>query len=212
MTAVLVAAGAAVEVVAWRIVATGRGSVWTVMTVAMSILGAAALVAGVVLTSTVSVPVSAAAGVASGVGLFAATRAFVAVVRGGWRSFGRDASSLYAARRGFPLWAAILLGAVLLVSGEELFWRGFVQARLSEADGRSVGALASLGAFVAVNVASANLAVIAAALVGGAVWTALAYWTGGALASLLSHSVWTALMLVFPAVSPGAAPAVDPAG
>jgi membrane protease YdiL (CAAX protease family) len=212
MTAVLVAAGATVEVVAWRVVAAGRGSVWTVMTVAMVILGAAALAAGVVLASAVSVPVSAGAGVLSGVGLFAATRAFVAIVRGGWASFGRDASSLYAARRGFPLWAAILLGAVLLVAGEELFWRGFVQVRLAEADGRSVGALATLGAFVGVNVASGNLAVIAAALVGGAVWTALAYWTGGVLASLLSHSVWTALMLAFPAVSPGAAPVIDSAG
>ncbi|MDP9243182.1 MAG: CPBP family intramembrane metalloprotease [Actinomycetota bacterium] len=211
MTAVLVAAGAAVEVVAWRVVATGRGTVWTVMTVAMSLLGAGALVAGVVMASEVSVPVSAAAGVASGVGLFAATRAFVAIVRGRWRSFGRDASSLYGARRGLPLWAAILLGAVLLVSGEELFWRGFVQARLADADGRALGALASLGAFVGVNVASANLAVIAAAVVGGTVWTALAYWTGGALASLLSHSVWTALMLAFPAASAGAAPAIDAA-
>jgi membrane protease YdiL (CAAX protease family) len=143
--------------------------------------------------------------------LFAATRAFVAIVRGRWRGFGRDASSLYGARGALPLWTAILLGAVLLVTGEELFWRGFVQARLAEADGRTLGALASLGAFVGVNVASANLAVIAAAVVGGAVWTALAYWTGGALASLLSHSVWTALMLAFPAVSPGAAPAIDSA-
>jgi membrane protease YdiL (CAAX protease family) len=211
MTSVLVAAGAAVEVVAWRVVATGRATIWAVMSVTMLLLGVVALGFGVVLTGEVSVPAAVGVGVASGVGLFAATRAFVAVVRGRWRSFGRDASSLYAARRSFPLWTAILLGAVLIVSGEELFWRGFVQAQLSEANGRILGAVVSLGAFVGVNIASANLAVIAAAVVGGAVWTLLASWTGGVLASLLCHSVWNALMLAFPAASLGAEPPIDSA-
>jgi membrane protease YdiL (CAAX protease family) len=182
------------------------------MSVAMSLLGIIALAFGVVLTGEVSVPTAVGAGVVSGVGLFAATRAFVAIVRERWGSFDRDASSLYAARRSFPLWMAILLGAVLLVTGEELFWRGFVQAELSDANGRLVGALGSLGGFVGVNVASANLAVISAAVVGGAVWAFLAYWTGGVLASLLSHSVWNALMLAFPAASPGVQPAIDAPG
>jgi membrane protease YdiL (CAAX protease family) len=198
-----------VEVFAWRIVATGRATIWVVMSITMTVLGVIALAFGVVLTGEVSVPVSAGAGVVSGIGLFAATRAFVAVVGGSWSSFGRDASSLYAARRSFPLWMAILLGAVIVVTGEELFWRGFVQAELTEANGRLVGALGSLGAFVGVNVASANLAVIAAGVVGGAVWTLLAYWTGGVLASLLCHSVWNALMLAFPAASAGAELPID---
>ena len=43
MTPVLVAVGAAVEVLAWRLVATGRGSIWTVMAGAMTVLGAIAL-------------------------------------------------------------------------------------------------------------------------------------------------------------------------
>src|SRR5437868_2228057 len=186
-TPVVVAVGAVVEVVAWRVVATGRGSIWTAMTAAMTLLGLGAVVAGVTLTSAASVPAAILAGAGSGVALFAATRDFVAIVRGPWRSFERHASSLYGARRGLPLWSAILLGAVLLVTGEELFWRGYVQARISGTEGRLAGALWSLAGVSGVNAASANLAVIAAAVVGGAVWTALAYGSGGVVASLLSH-------------------------
>ena len=208
MTPLLVALGAAVEVLAWRVVATGRGSIWTVMAGAMTFLGAVALAEGVVAASDVSAAAAALVGLASGLVLFAATRVFVAVVRGPWPSFERHASSLYGARGGLPLWAAILLGGVVVVAGEELFWRGFVQAHLADAEGDLVGACWTLAGFIGVNVASANLAVIAAAIVGGAIWTALAVWSGGVLASLLCHGVWTVLMTAFPAAASGEVPAI----
>ncbi|HEY2803995.1 MAG TPA: CPBP family intramembrane glutamic endopeptidase, partial [Actinomycetota bacterium] len=93
-------------------------------------------------------------------------------------------------------------------SGEELFWRGFVQAHLADAQGDVAGACWTLAAFIGVNIASGNLAIIAAAVVGGALWTALAFWSGGVLASLLCHGVWTILMTAFPASAPGLAPAI----
>jgi membrane protease YdiL (CAAX protease family) len=52
--------------------------------------------------------------------------------------------------------------------------------------------------YVGANAVSASLPITAAAVVGGAVWTVLAGWTGGVLASVLCHVVWTALMLVVP--------------
>jgi membrane protease YdiL (CAAX protease family) len=199
MTPLLVALGAAIEALAWRLVATGRGSIWTVMAGAMTFLGAIALIEGVAVASDVSAPTAAAVGVGSGLVFYAATRVFVATVRGPWPAFERHASALYGARRGLPLWAAVLLGGVVVVTGEELFWRGFVQAHLADAQGDITGALWTFAAFVGVNVASANLAIIAAAIVGGALWTALALWSGGVLASLLCHGVWTVLMTAFPA-------------
>jgi membrane protease YdiL (CAAX protease family) len=211
MTALLVAGGAALEVAAWRIVATGRSSIWTAMSVAMAILGAIAVASGIVLSGTVSALTAAAVGLAAGVALFAATRAFVAIVRGRWTGFARDASSLYGPRRRLPVWAAILLGAVLIVAGEELFWRGFVQAQLAETSGRLTGAFTSLVGFIGVNLSSGNLAVIASSIVGGAAWTALAYWSGGVLASFVCHASWTGLMIAFPAAEPGVAPAIDTA-
>ncbi len=61
--------------------------------------------------------------------------------------------------------------------------------------------------YVGVNVASRSLPIVAAAIVGGAVWAGLAWWTGGVLASLASHILWTGLMLALP---PGAArPALE---
>jgi membrane protease YdiL (CAAX protease family) len=47
---------------------------------------------------------------------------------------------------------------------------------------------------------SRNLAIVAGAVVGGAVWCGLCAWTGGVGASLACHVAWTALMLVFPVV------------
>jgi len=172
-----------------------------VMAAAMTILGALALSAGVTLASDVSVPLAAAAGVACGLVLYGATRVFVAIVAGPWKRFRADASSLYGARRDVPVWVSFLLGGVVVAAGEELFWRGFVQSRLAADHGELVAALWCLAAFIAVNCASVNLAVIAAAVVGGATWTALAWWSGGMLASLLCHGVWTGLMIAFPAVT-----------
>jgi membrane protease YdiL (CAAX protease family) len=208
MTPLLVALGAAVEVLAWRLIATGRGSIWTVMSAAMTFLGVIALAEGVVAASEVSAVEAAAVGVGSGLVLFAATRGFVAIVRGPWPSFERHASSLYGARHRLPAWAAILLAGLVIQSGEELFWRGFVQAHLAESQGDLAGACWTFAAFVGVNVASGNLAIIAASVVGGALWTALAFWSGGVLASLLCHGVWTILMTAFPASASGLAPAI----
>jgi membrane protease YdiL (CAAX protease family) len=83
-------------------------------------------------------------------------------------------------------------------AGEELFWRGLFLGELE----RSVGGLAAVvlawGGFVLANLPSGNLAIVAGAVVGGAVWVALAWWTGGIAASLCCHAAWTALMLALP--------------
>ncbi len=88
-----------------------------------------------------------------------------------------------------------------MVPAEELFWRGLFQGRLDQ----SLAALAAAAwtwlAYVGTNVASGSLPIVAGAVVGGALWTGLALWSGGVLASLLSHMLWTGLMLVLP---PGA--------
>jgi membrane protease YdiL (CAAX protease family) len=51
---------------------------------------------------------------------------------------------------------------------------------------------------VVANVPSRSLPIVAGALVGGAVWGALAWWSGGVLAPLASHILWTGLMLARP--------------
>jgi membrane protease YdiL (CAAX protease family) len=82
--------------------------------------------------------------------------------------------------------------------GEELFWRGLVQGSIAGSLSPVWGAALSWLAYIVVNAASGSLAITAGAVVAGAVWTLLAFWSGGVLASILSHAIWTGLMLALP--------------
>jgi membrane protease YdiL (CAAX protease family) len=139
-------------------------------------------------------------GAASGLLLYAGTRAFVAVAST-WEPFRRNVVSSYQQAAEVSKAGSLLLSLAITVPAEELFWRGLVQARLDQSLAALAAAGIAWGAYVAVNAASANLPIVAAAVVGGAVWAGLAAWSGGVLASLASHMLWTGLMLALP---PGA--------
>jgi len=139
-------------------------------------------------------------GIASGLALYAATRVFVAVAAR-WEPFRRHLVDKYEEAAEVSLARSLGLSLLIMVPGEELFWRGLVQARLGQAlTGAAAGAWTWL-AYVGVNSASASLPIVAGAIVGGALWAGLAVWSGGMLASLASHMLWTGLMLALP---PGA--------
>jgi membrane protease YdiL (CAAX protease family) len=201
MVAVVMIVGALLEFSAWWAVSRKGISIWVAMGIALPALGIAAVaVREPSLSPAVSGGVAVAAGAAAGVALYLATRLFVVVIRP-WRTFQRHSVELYARQAGLPLVAAIVLAAAVMAPGEELFWRGLFQAKLSTVlDGRTAGAAIAWAAFAVANLPSRNLAIIAGAAVGGAMWSALCWWTGGALASIVCHALWTALMLGFPVV------------
>src|SRR5205809_4401654 len=201
ITAAVMIAGGLLELAAWWAVSWKGVSIWVAMGLALPAIGIAAVaVRAPSLSPAVSAGLAVAAGVSAGVGLYLATRLFVAAVRP-WRTFQRHSVQTYARQAGLPLAAAIVLAAAVMAPGEELFWRGLFQAKLSVVlDGRTAGAGVTWLAFAVANLPSRNLAIVAWAVVGGAVWSALAWWTGGVLASMVCHSVWTALMLGFPVV------------
>jgi membrane protease YdiL (CAAX protease family) len=194
-------AGLIAEIVAWSLVARGR-NVWATMTPTLATMGLVALVVGPIAWSPdVAAGVSISVGLALGIGLYVATRiAFVVIGR--WQTFRRQSLDMYRKQGGLSLGVALLLSIALSVPGEELFWRGLFQGQLVTAlDGRTaLAALLAWVAFVVANLASRNLAIAAGAIVGGAVWVALAWWTGGVLAPLACHIVWTGLMIAFPVV------------
>jgi membrane protease YdiL (CAAX protease family) len=107
-------------------------------------------------------------------------------------------ATLYAKQTGRSLPASLVVAALLTAPGEELFWRGLFQERLGEGTGRPAAAVLTWAICVAVYLFSESLPIIAGAVVGGLVWTGLALWTHGVLASVLSHSVWTAFMVAAP--------------
>lgn len=202
MVAAVLVAGLVVEGFAWWLVASRRLDVWVVMTPALAALGLLAIAAGPPGWSPdVEAPAAVAVGVAVAAALYLATRLFVSIVRP-WDAFQRHSRAMYLRQGRRSLGGAVLLSVLVLVPGEELFWRGLVQPELRGAleGGAGVAAICGWAAFAAANLPSANLAIVAGAVVGGAVWSALGWWTGGALSPLVSHAVWTALMLSLPVV------------
>jgi membrane protease YdiL (CAAX protease family) len=202
LIALLMAAGAIAVLAGWRLVRAGVLSVWVAMGAASGLAGLAALVTGRLhLSGRFHWTTAAAIGPGSGALLYAATVAFVLVVRR-WHVFDRHVAEIYDQRKGRPLAAALVLAAGIISPGEELFWRGLFQGRLTELIGSALATLATWAAYVSANAASGSLAIFAGAVVSGAVWGALAGWTRGVLASVLCHSVWTGLMVAWPPGGP----------
>jgi len=202
MVRAVIVLGLLAEAVAWWLVAVRRWNIWATVVPVAAAIGVAALVVDAPLLVFGTSPVTAAvAGLAAGVVLYLATRVFVSVVRP-WAVFREQAIRIYRRRETLPLALALLLAAGAAAVGEELFWRGLFQEHVFRGlHSPAVSALVTWGAFVVANVPSANLAVLAGAVVGGAAWGLLALWTKGVLASVLCHGVWTGLMLAFPVVS-----------
>jgi membrane protease YdiL (CAAX protease family) len=200
MQLAVIAAGFVLEVGAWWAVAARRASLWRLMVAVFAVEGVvAAIVLPPIASGDQTVVVALAAGAVSGLVLWAGTLAFVAVaVR--WQPFRADVAERYERAAEVSLPAAIALSILVAVPGEELFWRNLVQRRFGVSSEVLGAAVAWLG-YVAVNAASGSLPFVAGAVVGGAVWGGLAWWSGGIAASLASHGVWTALMLVRPPAS-----------
>ncbi len=200
MIAALMVLGPVVEGVAWWAIARRGLNVWATMTPVLVGMGVLALVTD---RPTLGEDpwLAALSGVAAGIALYAATAVFVAIVAPRWPAFRRQSVQMYGRRAPLPLGAVLLLSVVLMVPGEEIFWRGLFLPELRSAfDGGPIGPLLSWVAFVVANLPSLNLAIVAGAAVGGAVWVALAVWSEGVLAGLLCHACWTGLMLAFPPV------------
>jgi membrane protease YdiL (CAAX protease family) len=143
-------------------------------------------------------------GVVAGVVLFLGTRVFVAVaVR--VAVFAQDVGGAYGRAAAVPRSTAIALSVFVTSVGEELFWRGLVYRVSADlVSSIVIAAIVCWMLYVVANLPSRLLPIIAAAVVGGALWTALAWWTGGVLAPIASHMLWTGLMLGFPPGPPGA--------
>lgn len=207
MEIAIIVAGISAEVFGWWLVASGRADIWKVMPVVLGSMGAAAvIVRPPVAAPGTGVATAALAGLAAGLVLYLATRAFVWVASH-WGPFRHDMLETYGRAGEVTLVTTLVLSLAIMVPAEELFWRGLVQPRLSDAFAPAMATLATWVAYIGVNLASRSQPIVAAAIVGGAVWAGLAWWSHGVLASAASHILWTGLMLALP---PGAArPAIE---
>ena len=119
------------------------------------------------------------------------------------------AEEVYGRTGEVSLLVGLLLGGALTAPLEEIFWRGAVQPLTgpmveSKAAwlvrwpyGRLIGTTVLYTAF---HLATGQVALIAAAALGGLVWGWLLDRTGSVGATMIAHSAWTTLMLVIPPV------------
>jgi membrane protease YdiL (CAAX protease family) len=78
-----------------------------------------------------------------------------------------------------------------MAAGEELFFRGIVQAE--------VGLVAAVAIYAGAQLVTGVWALAVAAIYGGLMWGSLMSWRHGLLAALVAHVIWTvALTLVWP--------------
>lgn len=194
--------GPVAHALGWALVRGGRISIWASSGITMGAAGLGAVLVGPVHGArTVAAPAAAGIGVVVGVALYGATVAFMTVARR-IPAVSRHTAGLYRERAGRSTPAALAVPLLLSAPGEELLWRGAVLGVLGESLGPGAAAAACWAAFVAVNLVSGSIPIVLGAVVGGATWTALAWWTGGVISSIACHVVWTALMIVAP--PPGA--------
>jgi uncharacterized protein len=190
--------GVLAQVIVWRVVVRGRVPFWPATATTFAVIGIASLLAGdPSCCRETEVALACGVGVVSGLVFYGATRVVVDLASR-HPLLHRAVADVYRRSQETTFVTVLALTLVIAVPGEELFWRGFVLPELSDATGSLTGALLTWAAAVGVNAAWASAPLLAGAVVGGALWTGLATWSGGFVAPIASHLVWTGLMLVWP--------------
>ena len=108
--------------------------------------------------------------------------------------------SIYGMKTGIQPWLIALLLLFIIGPAEELFWRGFVQQKISLQWGETWGFVVTTAIYTLIHLWSFNFMLIMAALVCGIVWGGLYLLQPKWLPALVvSHAVWDAcVFVVFP--------------
>ncbi len=95
----------------------------------------------------------------------------------------------------------VVIGILLICiigPAEEIFWRGYVQRRLSQRWNANIGFVTTLALYTIIHIWSMNFMLVMAALVVGACWGLLYRLRPQWLTALVvSHAVWDACAFVF---------------
>ena len=106
--------------------------------------------------------------------------------------------SIYNMKEGTPAW---LLSALLLLwigPAEELFWRGYVQRRLTQQWNPNAGFAVTALVYALVHAPSCNFMLVMAAGVAGVVWGGIYRFFPQRLGALVvSHALWDAAVFVW---------------
>lgn len=110
---------------------------------------------------------------------------------------GSGIGRVYGFKSGASAARIILLMALLIGPGEELFWRAYLQRRWAARFGPWGGFAAAAALYTLVHAASGNVMLVLAAAVCGIFWGWLYLRTGSFLLVAVSHTAWDLAVFVF---------------
>ena len=91
-------------------------------------------------------------------------------------------------------WHFVLL--LLIIPGEELFWRGYIQRRVIQMYKRPIGIFVATALYAVAHISSGNAMLVLAALFSGIVWGALYEWKKSITVVILSHFTFNLFLLI----------------
>ena len=105
---------------------------------------------------------------------------------------------IYGMKSGTSPTTIALLLLFIIGPGEEIFWRGYVQRRLSERWSPNVGFILATAAYTLIHVPSLNFMLTMAAMVCGILWGGLfRLFPRHFTAIVVSHALWDAAAFVW---------------
>ena len=181
-----------------------RARFWDRMTATGAILGTLAIAGDRSLQRPRLRPRDVALGLGAAAGLYAVFQVGDRLARRVLPSGAQNIEDIYALREIAPKDEIAVRLAALIGPAEELFWRGLLQRSLTARIGRVPGALAATAAYGGAHVVTGNPALIGAATVAGAYWSALALIGMPMPALIVSHIAWDIwIFLIAPTQPPG---------
>lgn len=93
------------------------------------------------------------------------------------------------------IWHYLLL-VLIIVPGEEIFWRGYIQDSISKWKNGPAGVMIAACLYAFAHLWSGNLMLVAAAFTAGIAWGALFEWKRSLLLITISHLVFDIWLLV----------------
>ncbi len=113
-------------------------------------------------------------------------------------SFAKEISGLYRRLSPKTLWQYLFMLAII-IPGEEIFWRGFVQKRLQKVIPVSVSIILSAVLYASVQFYSDTVILPVAALISGMFWGYLYAWKRSIHLVIVSHITFNVfLLIIFP--------------
>ena len=110
-----------------------------------------------------------------------------------------DLQSLYEAVSPTKRWHYIAL-ILIIIPGEELFWRGYIQSTFAKKS-NVLGILIAALLYASAHIYSESMMLILAAIVAGIFWGILYAWRKNIILVIVSHLVFNLLLLVvFPLI------------